>query len=169
MDEQSFRPRGNRLMPVMAHHIEGRVQYLLEAEEQILRSIAVRAPTPQILNEICTALDRQIGNMVSLISLPEDDVADAAELARNADLFGLHIFFSGGIFGEGGGEIGSLEMYCCPARAPFFHELQLIRRAICLAAIAMTCDSKAGHSANPCLPRKESVRGSVLRWPISMN
>src|SRR5271154_6956577 len=144
MDDQSFRHRGNRPMPMMPHHIEGRVQYLLDAEEQILRSIALRAPVPQILNEICTALDRQIGNMVSLISLPEDDVADAAELARNAALFGLHIFSSVGILSEAGAEIGSLEMYCCTARDPLLRELQLIGRAACLAAIAMESRTKAG-------------------------
>jgi hypothetical protein len=169
MDERSFRPRGNRLMPATAHHFEGRVQYLLEAEEQILRSIALRAPVPQILNEICTALDRQIGNMVSLISLPEDDAADSAEPARNANLFGLHIFLSAGIFGEGGGEIGSLEMYCCTARDPFSHELQLIKRAICLAAIAIECDAKADHQANDCGPEKRSARGNAISWPLSMN
>ncbi len=169
MDEQDFRQSGYQRMHVMAHHFEGRVQYLLEAEGQILRSIAVRAPVPQILNEICTALDRQIGNVVSLISLPEDDVADTAELARNAALFGLHIFFSGGIFGEGGGEIGSLEMYCCTARDPFFPELQLIARAVCLAAIALECCSKAGHQASPQMARKRPARGNALKWPVSMN
>lgn len=169
MDEQSFRPRGNRLTLVTAHHFEGRVQYLLEAEEQILRSIAFRAPVPRILNEICTALDRQIGNMVSLISMPGDDVPNAVELARNADLFGLYIFFSGGIYGEGGGEIGSLEMYCCTARDPFFHELQLIARAICLAAIAIECDAKAGRQATDRRPEKRSARENTLSWPVSLN
>src|SRR5579863_2949464 len=164
MDEQRFRQRVRRLIPWQPPHSEGKVQYLLEAEEQILRSIAVRAPVPRILNEICTALDCQIGNMVSLISLPEDDVVDTAEIARNAALFGLHIFFSGGIFGASGAEIGSLEMYCCTKRDPFYHELQLIERAGCLAAIAIECDSKAGHSVNPLLPRNTHARGSVLGW-----
>jgi len=169
MDEQRFRQRVRRLFPWQPQHSEGKVQYLLEAEEQILRSIAVRAPVPRILNEICTALDCQIGNMVSLISLPEDDVVDNAEIARNAALFGLHIFFSGGIFGASGGEIGSLEMYCCTARDPFYHELQWIERAGCLAAIAIECDSRAGHSVNPRLPRNAHARGSVLGWPVSLN
>jgi hypothetical protein len=169
MDEQRVRQRVKRLIPWQPQHFEGKVQYLLEAESQILRSIAVRAPVPLILNEICTALDCQIGNMVSLISLPEDDVADTAEIARNAALFGLCIFFSGGIFGEGDEEIASLEMYSCTARDPSSHEIQLIGRAACLAAIAMECDSRPVHSVNPCLPRKEPMRGSVLRWPVSLN
>jgi hypothetical protein len=169
MDKQRFGQRVRRLFPWQPRPSEGKVQYLLEAEEQILRSIAVRAPVPRILNEICTALDCQIGNMVSLISLPEDDVVDTGEIARNAALFGLYIFFSGGIFGAGGGEIGSLEMYCCTARDPFFHELQWIERAGCLAAIAIECDSKAGPSLNPRSPRNAHARGSVLGWPVSLN
>ena len=120
MDEQRFRQGVRRLIPWQLQHSEGKVQYLLEAEEQILRSIAVRAPVPRILNEICTALDCRIGNMVSLISLREDEVGDTVEIARNAALFGLYIFFSGPIFGASGGEIGSLEMYCCTARATLF-------------------------------------------------
>src|SRR5580658_5137162 len=126
MDEHRSRRRERRLIPMQPQHPEGRVHYLLEAEEQILRSIAVRAPVPQILNEICTALDCQIGNMVSLISLPQDDIASTAEVARNAALFGLHIFSSAGIFGDCGEELGSLEMYCCTARNPSSPELQLI-------------------------------------------
>jgi hypothetical protein len=160
MDEQRPRQEENRLMPVKAQHSEGRVQYLLEAEEQILRSISVRAPVPEILNEICTALDCQIGNMVSLISLPEDDVACTAEIARNAELFGLHIFFSAGIFGGCGEELGSLEMYCCTARNPSSHELQWIGRAVCLAAIALETDKQAGYCRNPRMWEK---------WPVSMN
>jgi hypothetical protein len=118
---------------------------------------------------ICTALDRQIGNMISFISLPEDDVAATAELARNADRFGLYIFYSGGIFDEGGGEIGFLEMYCCTARDPFVHELQLITRAICLATIALECEPKADHQANHRRREKGPARGNVLSWPAPMN
>lgn len=169
MDENHFRQGEGRLVPVQPQHSEGRIQYLLETEEQILRSISVRAPVPEILNKICTALDCQIGNMVSLISLPEDDVASIAEIARNAALFGLHIFASAGIFSAGGGEIGSVEMYCCTPRNPSSHELQLIERAACLAAIAMERDTRAGHQANYRIPEKGPARGNALKWPVSMN
>ena len=46
---------------------EGPIEYLLKAEAKILQSISARAPLPKVLNERCTALDCQIGNMVSLI------------------------------------------------------------------------------------------------------
>ena len=158
-----------RLIRMQPQHSEGRVRYLLEAEEQILRSIALRAPLPKILNEICTALDCQIGNMVSLISLPEDDLASATEIARNAALFGLHIFFSGSIFGQCGAELGSLEMYCCLARNPSPYELQLTGRAACLAAMAMECGAKVGHRTSHGAPEEGPASGNALRWPVSMN
>jgi hypothetical protein len=169
MDELRFRQPEKWLNPTHVQRSEGRVQYLLETEGRILRSIAVRAPVPQILNEICTALDCQIGNMVSLISLPQDDIASTAEIARNAALFGLHIFSSAGIFSECGQELGSLEMYCCTVRNPSSPELRLIERAVCLAVIAMEYEKKAGHQGIRRLPEKGSVRGSALRWPVSMN
>jgi hypothetical protein len=169
MDELRSRQCERWLIPAYARRSEGRVQYLLEREERILRSIAVRAPVPQILNEICTALDCQIGNMVSLISLPEDDVASTAEIARHAALFGLHIFSSTGILGGCGEELGSLEMYCCTARNPSSPELQLIERAVCLAAIAMECETRAGCQGGRRSPDTVRARGSALRWPVSMN
>jgi hypothetical protein len=147
---------------------ESRAHYLLEAEEQILRSIAARAAVPEILNEICSALDRQIGNMVSLISAPEDDVTNTAEIARNAMLFGLHIFSSTGIFGECGEELGSLQLYSCSVRDPSAHEVKLIARAACLAAIVMERHTKSGYQTDSCSPEKGRW-GSRTRKPVSMN
>jgi hypothetical protein len=147
---------------------ESRAHYLLEAEEQILRSIAARAAVPEILNEICSALDRQIGNMVSLISATEDDVTNTADIARNAMLFGLHIFSSTGIFGECGEELGSLEVYSCSVRDPSAYEVKLIARAACLAAIVMERHAKSGYHTDDCIPEKGRW-GSRTQKPISMN
>ncbi|MGC0771865.1 MAG: hypothetical protein WB543_02950 [Candidatus Acidiferrum sp.] len=169
MDENNSRHFGWRLIPVPPRAAEGRIQYLLTAEVQILQSISARAPLPQILNEICTALDCQIGNMVSFISLPQDKSASVAEIARNAALFGLYIFFSTGVFAGSGEELGSLEMYCCTPRDPSCFEVQLVERAACLAAIAMECGSNAGHHANRRLPENGPTSRSVLRLPVSMN
>lgn len=169
MDEHRSRPGERRLIPVPPHHSEGRIQYLLNAEEKILQSISARAPVPTILNEICTALDCQMGNMVSLISLPEDETASVSEIARNAELFGLHIFLSVGIFAESGKELGSLEMYCCTPRNPSRGEIQLIQRAACLAAIAIERDAEAVRHGSGSIPIKGPSRGNVLGWPVSMN
>jgi len=165
MDENRFRHRGKRVIPAQSHHAEGRVQYLLAAEEQILRSIAAQAPISEVLNGICTALDCQLGNMVSLISVPGDGVVSSPEAARNAAVFGLHIFFSVDILSEFGQELGSLEMYCCTMRSPTSHELPLIERAACLAAIAMERETKAGGRPDHRTPESRPLHSQALRSP----
>jgi hypothetical protein len=58
----SARPRKRN-----AHRsLDDRIQYLLGAEEQLLQSIFSHASLPKVLNEICSALNFQIGNVVSL-------------------------------------------------------------------------------------------------------
>jgi hypothetical protein len=148
---------------------EGRIQYLLKAEGQILQSISARAPVPEILNDICAALDRQIGNMVSLFCLPGDDAIDAFELARNARLFGLSIFVSVGIFAQSGEELGSLEMYSCDPRNPTPCELRLVDRAVCLAAIAIDRELAVGKPPYWRLPANRTPRANVPKWPVSPN
>ena len=169
MAEHHFRQREKRVLPAQPRHAEDRVQYLLEAEEKILRLVAARAPIPQILNGICTALDCQIGNMVSLISLPEDNVMCVAEMARSASRFGLHIFFSRNILDDDGLALGSLEMFCCTARAPSCEELQWIERAACLAAIAMKGATKPSGQANRGFSRGEPTLENTPRSPVCIN
>jgi hypothetical protein len=113
------------------------IHYLFNAEEQVLQSISARAPLPKVLNEICSALDCQIGKVVSFISLPGDDASDLAAIAVNAAHFGLYTFCSEGVVAENDELLGSLEMYCCVPRRPSAREFQLIERATCLAAIAI--------------------------------
>jgi hypothetical protein len=148
---------------------EGRTQYLLRGEEQILHSISARMPVSETLDDICAALDCQIGNMVSLFCLAGDDAMDAFELARNADLFGLFIFVSVGIFADSGEELGSLEMYSCNACDPSASELRLVDRAICLAAIAIHRDRASSHPPNWRLPVSRTPRANVRKWPVSPN
>jgi hypothetical protein len=148
---------------------EGQIEYLLKAEAKILQSISARAPLPKVLNEICTALDCQIGNMVSLISLSADDVTSALDIAQNAALFGLHIFFSSRIVAQSGEAVGSLEMYSCVSRSPSDQECELIERAVCLAVIAIECDVKDARNKNSVVVEDWPVQGNVLKWPISLN
>jgi hypothetical protein len=153
-----------------AHRNDGeRIKYLLSAEEQLLRSISARAPLPEVLNGICSALDCQIGNVVSLISLPSDDVGDLATITVNAALFGLHTFCSEGVVAENEELLGSLEMYCTAARSPSASEFQLIERAKCLAAIAIKLDKEAGHQSDRGLCEDGPARERVLEWPHSLN
>lgn len=153
-----------------AHHsFDGKIQYLLFAEEQLLQSISDRAPLPEVLNRICSALDCQIGNVVSVISLAGDDASELAAIARNAELFGLYTFCSEGVVAETGELLGSLEMYSSVSRGPSASEFQLIERAKCLAAIAIKLTKEAEHQGNCDMRENRPGRGRVLEWPVSIN
>jgi hypothetical protein len=154
----------------VAHfHAGDEVQYLLRAEEQILHAISARAPVSEILNEICIALDRQIGNMVSLISLPEDDATTVVEVARNAALFGLYAFCSEGIVAENDEVLGSLEMYCTVPRRPSANEVALIERAKCLVAIAIKRDIDAIHNNRGPASESQSRPEHMGSGPVYLN
>jgi len=129
------------------------IQYLLKAEEQLLQSISGNAPLPEVLHKICNALNSEIGNMISYISLPNDDAGDLAAIARSTTLFDLHKFCSARVVGGNDEVLGSLEMYCSVARRPFLGEVGLIERATCLAAIAIKRHNEAcegGRRSDSC-------------------
>jgi hypothetical protein len=169
MDESEFRSLAKWQISVPPRYSENRTQYLLKTEEQILQSISARAPISRILNDICNALDCQIGNIVSLIPMPDDDAISASEVSRSAALFGLHIFFSAVIGAESGELLGSLEMYGCVSRNPSAREFQLIERAVCLAAAAIKRHRETIDGGNCRIHGVRSARGYVPETPTSMN
>ena len=118
-------------------HSGDEVQYLLRAEHCLLQSISGRAPIADVLHKICQALDSQLGNMFSVISLPTDDPAAVSAIAKSATLFRLYKFVSANVVGHGDQSLASLEMYCTLDRRPHLSEVQLIERATCLAAVAI--------------------------------
>ena len=119
------------------------MQCFLAAEERILQSISVRVPLRQVLNEICSALDFQIGNVISVISLPDHGAVRLAAIAVNAAQFGLHAFYSEDIVAGNGRPIASLAMYASLSRSPSAGELRLIQRAECLITIAIRFQQEA--------------------------
>src|ERR1700687_2928422 len=150
-------------------NFDDKIEYLLSTEKQLLQSISIHGPLPEVLNRICSALDSQIGNVVSLISLPTDDASELAEIAMNATLFGLHTFCSAGVVAENDELLGSLEMYCCAPRSPSASEFQLIERAKCLAAIAIKIDKEADDQGNCGMRGNRPAPGRVREWPVSTN
>jgi len=170
MDESEFRSLAKWQVSVPSRYFENRIQYLLKTEEQILQSISARTPISKVLNDICNALDCEIGNMVSLISMQDDNAISGAEVLHSAVLFGLYRFFAAVIIAENNGEeLGSLEMYCCVLRKPSPREFQLIERAVCLAAIAIKRYRRAGDGGNCRIHGVRSERGYVPETPTSMN
>jgi hypothetical protein len=144
-------------------------QYVLKAEQRILQLISARAPIAKILNEICYALDCQIGNMVSVVSLPDGDCIGTAEIAENAALFGLHVFFSTDIATDSGQRLGTLEMYSILSRKPSPRELPLIARAVCLAAIAVQRSAATCEVDNYAMQGDLLLRRFVAQQPDSLN
>jgi hypothetical protein len=142
-------PLRNR-SPVFSPHRDsgGEVQYLLRTEEQLLHSISARMPLEAILHKICAALNSEIGNVISLISLPDDDPIGLATIVKSAGVFGLHKFCSASVVGGNDETLGSIEMYCCIPRRPFLNEISLIERATCLAAVAIKRQSDTGSPLN---------------------
>ena len=169
MDKYGSRSRDTSQILRLRRSSDDKIQYLIRAEERLLQSISARTPLLEVLDRICSAINSQIGNMVSLISLPGDDVTDHAAIARIAALFGLHAFCSSGVVAENGELLGSLEMYSCVQRRPILREFQLIERATCLAAIAIRHHNAASHHSYSRIHGNRSVPRRVLEWPLSMN
>ncbi len=142
MKQYDFGSRHRLQKPKTHLNREEKTQYLLSAEEQLLQSISARAPLAQVLNKICSVLDCDIGNVVSLVSFPDDTATDLGAIAANAMHFGLYSFCSAGVLAENDELLGSLEMYSCVPRSPSLEEVQLIQRAACLAAIAIQRDAE---------------------------
>jgi hypothetical protein len=113
------------------------LQTLLAGEGQLLELISEGAPLPQILDRVCTALDVHVGNVVSLVFLPDDDEHTLHTIAQTAAKFGLTAFSCTPILSTEEEFLGTLEMYCCFARRPSLGENGLIRRAAHLAGLAI--------------------------------
>jgi hypothetical protein len=109
----------------------------LAGERHILELISLGAPLPGILNKLCAAIDVRIGNVVSLISLPDDVENHVSSIAQSAIQAGLTVFSSTNILSRDRTLLGKLEIYCCDPRRPTQHESQVIERVIHLAAIAL--------------------------------
>ena len=124
------------------------IQYVLRAEEQILHSIAARIPLTDILNKICDSLNSEMGNMISLVSLSNDDATCVANIVKSAAIFSLYKFCSAAVVGGNREALGSIEMYTCIPRRPFLNEIRLIERATCLAAVAIKRHNEADDKGN---------------------
>jgi hypothetical protein len=142
---------------------QAEIQYLLRAEEQLLQLISSGVALSEVLHKICNALDLELGNMISLVSLPYGDATGLDVIAKSAELFGLHKFCSASVVAGDNELLGSLEMYCSVPRRPFLREVELIERAMCLAAIAITRHNEAGDYANPCVSRESADSGKIPR------
>lgn len=156
-------PGERRKSAVLPRASEARTHPLLKAELPILHSISAHAPVREILHQICTALDLQIGDVASLFSLPGDDALERAAIDVMAEYYHLSPFYSEDVVGSNLELLGSLQLYCGVPRSPSASELQLIKRATCLAGLAIKGDMRGvGHlGGHP--PRTPRARANVFR------
>lgn len=123
----------------------GKKQTDLRGENRVLDLISAGKSLPLVLNSLCAAIDLQIGNVVSVILLPEDAERDLEAITRGAREFGLHLFWSASIPLRDEYVLGSFEMYCCVPRMPMPFELRLIQRATELASVAIRSHQGKGE------------------------
>lgn len=109
----------------------------LVGERHILELISVGAALAGILNKLCMMIDVRIGNVVSIISLPDADENHFCTMTRSALQIGLEVFSSTPILSAQMDFLGTLEIYGCDARRPTALECQLIGRVAFLAALAL--------------------------------
>ena len=114
-----------------------RKETILRGENSVLESISMGAPLHGVLNKLCAAIDLQIANLVSVITLADDQEHDLPTITERAIRFDLHVFWSASIPLRNEVALGWLEMYCCVSRGPTPFELRLIERVTHLAARAI--------------------------------
>jgi hypothetical protein len=144
-------------------------RFLLRGEEQILQSIGAGLPLPELLNRICSALDCEIANVVSLISLLNEDTAGSAAMGENAKHFGLHMLCTIGIIAENQELLGTLEIYACEPWDLSSRELDLIKRAGRLAAIAIEIGKGTLEDENVMAAEMWPIRKQTPNSPEILN
>lgn len=124
----------------------------LVGERQILALISIGAPLPGILNKLCMILDIRIGNVVSIVSLPDADENHFCAMTRSASQVGLEVFSSSAIFSAARNFLGTLEIYGCDSRRPTPLERHLIERVTHLAALALERHEGPADRSQPVAP-----------------
>jgi hypothetical protein len=136
------------LWPRQHCHDDSRSQ--LVGEGSILELISLGGRLPGILNRLCIAIDVQIGNVVSLVVLPNAEEDQLGPLTKTAMQVGLNVFSSTGILSPDKSLLGTFHIYCCDQRRPTRQECELIGRVVQLAAIALQRNRDKEDFEKPC-------------------
>lgn len=145
------------------------VQTLLAGEGQLLELISEGAPLQQVLDKVCTSLDVQIGNVVSLALFPENEEHTLHTIEQSAARFGLSAFSCTAILSPSEEFFGTLEIYCCFPREPTISESKLIERAAHLAALAIQQYNHDVDAESRSLDRNGATGRSAHERPPSSN
>jgi hypothetical protein len=167
MAENRSRLRGMPEPFTLSFQPSDKTQRLVAGEANLLEMIATDARLTSILDELCSALDAQIGKVTSMISLAGED-EEVERVAPRATQFGFSLFYSSEIVSRDEFLLGNLEMYCCVPRTPTAGDIALIERAVLIAARAIQRDdweeeSDRLASAN----KKRGKRPYILPWSLN--
>jgi hypothetical protein len=135
-------------------------------ERHILELIALGAPLPGILNRLCTALDVQIGNVISLVLLTGERAKHVYSFTQTALQMNLIVFSSTAILSRDRSLLGTLEIYGCDPRRPTLQENQLIMRVSCLAEIALQRHADEHDFKNPTCHKRSELGGAPEKPPF---
>jgi len=138
-------------------------------ERQILELISLGAPLPGILNKLCMMIDVRIGNVVSIISLPDRAENHLCSMTQSALQVGLEIFSSSAILSPDRMFLGVLEIFGCDQRRPTMLECHLIDRITSLAALALQRPEPPGaddRADAPAIKSKGRVLGPLEKPPF---
>jgi hypothetical protein len=126
----------------------------LVGESQILELISLAAPLPDILNKLCMMIDIGIGDVVSIVSLPDSAENHFSSVADSALQVGLEMFSSSAILSPDRVFLGMLEIFGCDLRRPTKVENNLIDRVRYLAALALQSQDPMRRLARPAMKPK---------------
>jgi hypothetical protein len=101
-----------------------------------LHLIANTPPLPEALNKLCAAVDRQVGNVVSLVLFPDGKEHTLPAIGEAVARYGLFVFSCAAILSPDGKLRATFETYSCIPRSPTPEESALVEQAARLAAIA---------------------------------
>jgi hypothetical protein len=164
MTEQSRTKRPHPPFQLHRHSTDNRRGQLV-GERQILELIALGAPLPGILNKLCMMIDVRIGNVVSIVSLPEQAENHFCSMTHSALHVGLEIFSFSAILSPDRIFLGMLEIFGCDPRRPTMLEYHLIDRVTYLAARALQRPEPGERADAPAIKAKARVVGPLEKPP----
>lgn len=133
----------------------------LIGESQLHELISTDKPLAEVLNRICSALDVQIGNVISVALCRDKNRRSLNEFAEQAARCGLYLFSCCAILSTNQQLLGTLETYSCLLKNPTVDETRLIQRASQFAALAF--------QRHDVYPKTDSPTGidSAYLWKIN--
>jgi hypothetical protein len=135
-------------------------------EPQILELISLGAPLTGILNKLCMMIDVRIGDVVSMVSLPDDAENHFCSMTHSALQVGLEIFSSTPILSPDRILLGMLEIFGCDLRRPTMLEYHLIDRVTYLAALALQRPQSGARAEAPAIKPRAKPFGPLEKPPF---